>query len=250
MARRPSRQIGNERFTWDPRLRNGVGGYRSSDTGRLVSQTIVNSALTSRIIEAEVGIDKISLQLARSEISLAEWQTGMRDRMKTIYTYSGALAGGGWANMSNNDWLQVARASKFNYRFLQKFALEIQNGTYPITHIDGRPNGRFIQRSRQYGMAGRAVYFTMDRQRAVEAGKELILSVRNVTDSCAGCISQEGLGWMPIGDARIIPIGSRDCLRKCRCTYEYATIAEVVSRGEPINRGGVAQALSTAPIGA
>lgn len=228
MARRTIRQVGRENYVWDPSLRDGVGAYQSTVTNKIVSEEEVNEALTKRIMRMEREIDQLSRDLAQEYISLADWQRGIRDRMKVIYTYSGALAGGGWANMSNNDWLMVARASKFNYRKLQSFAIEIEQGVYPLTHLDGRINGRFLQRARQYGMAGRNVYYQLDRQRAIESGKSHLQSVRHANDSCQGCIDQEDLGIVPIDDPRIIPIGSRNCLRKCRCTYRYYTREQAV----------------------
>ncbi len=206
-------------FSWDSRLRPH-GGYRDS-RGRIVRQVVVLEALESVIETTRREMQTISRSLADGEITLAQWQLGMRDRIRTVHIASAALAKGGWAQMSAADWGFVGSQIKAQLRFLRKFALEIESGKASLHRLDGAINGNFLQRVDLYGNSGITTYHNVRRREARAAGynREARRLDPNVKQHCACCVSQARRGYQPIGI--LIPIGGCECTTKCRCRFVF-----------------------------
>lgn len=194
-------------------------------TGRIVSRATVDAALESQIAASRQAINGIARQLANAEISLADYQIAMRDQMKTIHTISGALAKGGWANMSQADWGAVGQISRKQYAKLEQFAVKIASGDIRLRRLDGEINGTFLRVSDLFGQGGINTKTQMETRIAEQNGAT---HERRVLDPkaqhCDCCIKQAGLGWQPIG--RLIPIGDCTCDTNCRCTKIYGRANE------------------------
>lgn len=215
--RRRSRLTPNIGF--DPRL-GATGRYVNLTTGRIVSAEFVANAHEVQIGVARQKVRAISEQLARQEITLADWQTQMAREIKTIHTQSAALAKGGWAQMTPSDWGAVGRITRDQYQFLENFAKDIFTGDQKLTNLAGQINGNFLRRSDLYAQAGAGTKSQMERREAGQRGLEF---ERRVLDEraqhCKCCPVQAGRGWQPLGT--LVPIGGCDCSNNCRCHFEY-----------------------------
>lgn len=208
-----------KKYLFDPRL-GSTGRYVDAATGRIVSQATVTDALEAQIDKSRQSINTICKSLANGNISLAKWQLSMRSELKTIHTISGALGKGGWAQMAPADWLAVARSSKEQYRYLQRFANEIADGKQKLFNLAGEVNGQFLRRADLYGQAGNNTYNAIrDRQAQVNGNTEERRILDPGADHCDCCVEQAALGWQPIGTLK--PIGACTCLSRCRCEKEY-----------------------------
>ena len=189
--------------------------YFSLDTGRFVSPSAVRDALESAIDQSALNMNAISQQLLSSEISLAQWQTGMMKNIKLAHTAAAASANGGWAQMTQSDWGFAGSLIKKQYENLERFAGQIESGKQAL-------NGQILSRADLYGQAPIGTY-EAQRQRfeILVNGVEEERRILEATDgaNCAGCLEQADLGWQPVGTLK--NIGSQECLTNCRCTVEF-----------------------------
>lgn len=210
-------------YRFDPRL-GSTGRYVNSATGKIVGRATVQAAMEARIDAGKANLDKISRSLANGEISLAEWQTRVRDELKLLHTMAGAASRGGWDRMSPADWGRIGNISKGQYRKLQNFAVEIAEGKEKLLNLAGQPNGRFLQRTRMYANAAYGTMEEMNRRGAADRGMVEERRVREAENSCDDCIRYTAMGWQPIGT--LPPIGVESvCLTNCRCGFEYRNAA-------------------------
>jgi len=150
-------------------------------------------------------------RLQAGSISVAEWQLGMRDTLKSIHTASGALPQGGWAHMSPADYGRIGVRLKEQYKFLGKFAKQIENGL-PL-------DGRFNNRIKLYAQSGRATYHALEREEQAKRGKKEERNILGGRDHCTECVGEANKGWVKIGTLKLI--GQRICKSNCRCHAEY-----------------------------
>lgn len=194
------------RFRW-----NDVAGRYIGPDGRFVSFAKVREYLDQVLDSNEAKITTLARNLREGRVSLAEWQVGMRDALKDIHVASGALARGGWAQMSPADYGRVGAELKFQYEKLRQFALQIEKGLL----LDGR----FLRRTKLYAQSGRVSYTAALRQEMLVRGFKEERSVLAKADHCAECVQEAAKGWVPIGD--LINIGERICRSNCRCHLEF-----------------------------
>lgn len=197
--------------------------YRDTRTGRYVPEARVRN-------EIDHYIDSVGRQQARQlatdlragNVSLAEWQQGMKEMIRNVHYANVAAASGGVRNMTNVERGRVGGYVANQLRYLRRFANQIASGEQPL-------NGVVDRRCDMYAQAGRGSYY--DERRAATAqrypGKRLIVkSNRAPGDSCDDCISLDGR-WFSIDDPNYKPIGKRVCLTACRCSEEIGFEGEV-----------------------
>lgn len=205
-------------YQFDSRL-GGTGRYVEKSSGRIVSQAKVSEAMEAQITASRKVIGQTSTQLARGEISLAQWQTTMRDSMKTIHTQSAALAKGGWAQMSQADWGATGQISANQYHYLQRFAGQIESGKQQLLNVAGEPSGQFLQRADLYAQAGNSTYHKMNDRNAGQNGlTEEMRELDPQAKHCDCCLEQAG-HWEPLGT--LTEIGGCTCSQRCRCRKVY-----------------------------
>lgn len=209
------------RWEWDPKL-GYTGRYRDRTTGRIVSRATITTELDKRLDVSRQMVRSLSKDLANGSISLSKWQSEMTNVLRATYTYSGALAKGGWNNMTNQDWLVVARASKDNYWYLQRMATQIQSGQLRLVTLDGSINPWFLRRADLYAQAGYNVFDLVSMDQARQNQAKYTRTVTNPrAENCTECLDEEHKGWVPIGESK--PIGARLCGRNCRCTRQFSS---------------------------
>jgi hypothetical protein len=200
-----------------------AGGYRWNQSagryiapnGRFVSNAEIRRQLDLSLRTSELRIAELTQELRAGSISLDAWHAEMRVAIKDIHVYSGALARGGFAQLTQKDLGRIGQLIRYEYDRLYGFALEISTGAVKL-------DGRLSDRATQYGEAGRHSYELIRRQVMIEAGMTREWNVLHPADHCEGvgsCIEQTARGKVPIGS--LIPVGDRRCLRRCHCTIEY-----------------------------
>jgi hypothetical protein len=190
-----------------------AGRYMDLSTGRFVPFLEVRDALESVMGAARDNMNGLTERLIGSQISLAEWQTGMMQQIKLAHTAAAAAANGGWAQLSPSDWGAAGRMVRDQYDFLRNFAEQIADGTQPL-------DGRALVRADMYGEAARGTFESMhQRYEQLYNGMEEEIRLLGEADHCDGCLDQAALGWQPIGT--LDDIGAEECLTKCHCTKKY-----------------------------
>lgn len=199
-----------DRYGWQPGA-GAAGRYRDRATGRFVSELTVRRDLDKYIDAKNAKLDSLTTQLRNREISLADWQTQMRNEIRTAHTNAAMVARGGRDQMTNADWGRTGRELRTQYEYLDKWAAKIATGEAPL---DGRANAR----ARLYGNASRDTYEQQRRTMAADNGNDEEMRVLHAKESCQGCISLAGY-WADIGT--LPRIGSQQCGTSCLCTMSY-----------------------------
>lgn len=200
-----------QRFSWYPG-QGATGRYRDNVTGRFVSQLRVRADMDSYIDNSKRGIDALANQLRNREISLAEWQTSMRQEIKAMHLNGSMAAHGGRAQMTQADWGRAGQQIRQQYQYLDSFAADIASGK---VKLDGRINVR----AGMYAESARGTNEQENRRMAATAGLTQERRILHAAESCVDCLDYASRGWQPIGT--LPRIGDSRCRSNCRCTFEY-----------------------------
>jgi len=190
---------------------NEVAGRYIGPDGRFVSFEQIRQYLDVTLDTSERKVLSLARSLQSGQITLQEWQLGMRDTLKDIHLASSALAKGGWAQMSQADYGRVGFRLKQQYAYLQKFAAQIEQG-YIL-------DGRFLNRIKLYAQSGRMTYHMVQRAEAAKRGMTEEKNILGPADHCSECIEETNKGWVPIGDLKLV--GDRICSSNCRCSVSF-----------------------------
>ncbi len=201
----------NERYRWLPTA-GKTGRYYDNQTKRLVSWLDVRADIDKYIASSNKAIDALANQLRNREISLAEWQTGMRDQIKAMHLNTAMAAHGGRQNITQADWGRAGQQIRAQYEYLDKFAKDIASGK---VKLDGRLNVR----AKLYGEAARGTHEQERRRASARAGLTEERRILHAKESCTDCITYAGYSWRPIGT--LPPIGQSACRTNCQCTFSY-----------------------------
>lgn len=190
--------------------------YIDLTTGRFVSRALVAQELEKVITASGNNIQAVSQSLIDGSISLPEWQLAMEREIKLIHTASGAVARGGWSQMSQTDWGFVGAQIKKQYQWLDNFAVDIARGKQKL-------DGRLLNRARLYAQSGRGTFEEMRRRMARNKGMTRERRLLAPAEHCRGCIEQAAMSWQSIGT--LDPIGAEECRTNCVCRFEYQQLS-------------------------
>jgi hypothetical protein len=186
--------------------------YYDNRTGRFVGRVEVRSELDN-IIDSSAGRMKSwTNSLRQSDMSISKWQTLMASEIKALHMSFAAAANGGWQAMDTEDWNRVSDYIDFHLQYLQNFAEEIYTGEQPS-------NGTMATRATLYAEAARITYEDERRLLEIRSGATEEKNLLGGSDHCNGCVEATLAGWVPING--LVPIGSRECTSRCRCTIIY-----------------------------
>lgn len=195
-------------FLWNAKLLR----YRAPN-GRFVAASTVRRVIDDALKKADRTVRSLSENLRDGKITLAEWQTGMRDAIRTRHVYGAAAGRGGWEQMTQSDWGKVGHTLKGQYEYLNKFARQIEDGTQPL-------DGRFIRRSEMYIETARKTYEETRKGAATDEGFDEARRILTPgEDHCPECPDLARLGWVPIDE--VVQIGDTVCMMYCKCEIEY-----------------------------
>ena len=193
---------------------NPATGRYINAKGRFVPRKVIRGELDLILDGLTARMDLISQGLRNGSIGIGEWQIEMMSLIKTTHLTSGAYYAGGWHNMTQADFGLVGSQVRKEYGFLQKFAIQIENGKQPL-------DGTLARRARQYGQAGRKSFYEFADKDLKAQGFTQKRSRLTPADHCEGCVREAGKSWVAIDDKNFVPIGLRDCRSNDRCFMEY-----------------------------
>lgn len=188
-----------------------TGRFRDA-AGRFVSFAEVERAMTAAVEAAALDAAASTAALRSGAISLAEWQTTMQAAVKATHLVNAGIAHGGLQRLDADALARVQATIREEFGFLDRLAREIASGKQAL-------DGRLAARSRMYLTAGRMTFATERGEAARALGFDQERNRLSAADHCAGCVAETARGWVPIGALR--RIGTRTCLRNCRCYVEY-----------------------------
>lgn len=209
-------------YTYDPKTARYRVAAGKPGAGRFVKADQVKSVINATFDRASRATRSIGEALQRGDISLAEFQTLMRQEVKNATLFASALANGGWDNLSPADFGRVGRwlaqgpaGGQGQYAYLRRLAEQIEAGL-PL-------DGNFLRRCEMYTHQANQ-FFERERSRIREImGFDEVRNRRHARDSCTGCVEQTAKGWQPLG-LYVYP-GNRTCLSSCKCSSQYRNSA-------------------------
>jgi hypothetical protein len=160
-----------------------------------------------------IDFDSISDELKAGTVTLAEWQSSMRDELYDGYLLSSLLAMGGLGVASLAGWAFMADVVKAQYNYLDGFANDIKSS--PLEWLTGRLNAR----ANMYSNSVYSSYENASRNEAALDGYNLERRVLGASDHCSSCLEYAALGWQPINT--LPAIGDSICRSNCKCEFEY-----------------------------
>lgn len=207
-------------YSFDPT----IGRYRDLTTGRLVKKSFVISKAELSIEYSKNTVREIAKALADGVIDPFEWRQIMRQQIKDEYIRQALLGAGGRDNMNPTRWGSVGGSIADQYKYLEKFYIDIVLGDLS--------EGQIAARSLMYINSAVEAY---NRQAGITAGLLGFDEVRWVLDAgtdnhCQTCLDRAALGWVPVmadggfpaGAGSAFPgDGSTICLTNDRCRLEY-----------------------------
>lgn len=193
-------------FVWEKR----AGQYRAPN-GRFVARSTIRLVLDQAIEQRGRRMRELSDALRTGAITGETWAVEMRTMIKDVHLYNAAAAKGGWAQLTKRDLGRVGRIVRVQYEYLNRFAAQIANGM--------ALDGRFIQRVIMYAEAARRTFYEVARGVMRDQGMTQERNVLHPAEHCAGCVAESERGWVDLGE--LAPVGTRDCLTRCKCTIEY-----------------------------
>lgn len=113
--------------------------------------------------------------------------------------------------MSPADYGRLGPRLKEQYKYLGKFAKEIEKGL-PL-------DGRFMQRMKLYSQSGRVSFDAIQRAEMIKRGMREERNILHKADHCRDCLEETAKGWVPIGTLTLI--GHRQCRSNDRCSKEF-----------------------------
>lgn len=195
-------------YRWSP----ATGRYVRPN-GHFVKKSDVRKAIDGALEKESARALLLSQRLRNGSLSLSAWRTEMREMLKNVHIYNAAIAKGGFAQMTAEDYGRVGQIVRGEYGFLEGFARDLASGRQAL-------DGRFTERAKQYAQAGRKTYHQTERAVMRRAGYRYEFNQLHPADHCAGCLGETARGRVPLGS--LVPIGDRDCRRKCRCSFGFA----------------------------
>lgn len=184
-----------------------------ASNGRFVPDSMVRAELDKALQASQKRMRTYSNKLRDGKMTVAEWQTGMMQEIKSTHLNSAALSKGGWGQMTQADYGRVGQQIRTQYDYLRNFANQIASG-------EQRLDGVFLRRADMYFEAGRGTYHEFERREMAIRGFDEEANILEPTARhCNGCLEQTARGWVPVGS--LIRIGARACLTRCRCRIQY-----------------------------
>jgi hypothetical protein len=199
------------KLTWD----ESAGKYRRSD-GRVVTAREVRLALDRDLLVLRNEAARLTERMRTGELAIDVWRAELRTLIKQTHLTSTAIAAGGRSQVSQAEWGLAGQIIREEYGHLDGWVVDILNGDAPL-------DGRMQSRAQLYAEAGRNSFHEAERRDQQQRGMDLEKSVLHPAEHCWQCLAEAEAGFRPIGE--MVPIGSRECGRRCRCTVVYARAA-------------------------
>lgn len=197
-----------------PRFRfNEKAGRFHASSGRFLPYSTVRGYLDRALDRHSENIRALTESLRDRTLTLGQWERAMRVELKSIHIYSGMMAKGGRAQLSQSDFGRIGRELRDQYGFLREFADAVANGSQPV-------DGRLTARARLYAQSGRVTFHLVERTDMIRRGWDSEENVLAAAEHCEGCLAETARGRVPIGT--LVPIGQRPCRTNDRCRIRYS----------------------------
>ena len=201
-------------YRWEPTA--GVSGRYRDERGRFVASSTVRREL-DRYLDNSDPAKALAEALRGRQVSLADWEVGMRRVVKNTHLNAIALERGGWANMTPADYGRAGQIIREQYGYLKGFAADIASGKQ-------RLDGTLGTRAKLYSQAARTSLYK-SKAANMSGGVTHQRSIRSARDSCRQCLDLDRKVFR-IDDTSFPLPGQRICRANCQCHLEYLRLGD------------------------
>lgn len=152
------------------------------------------------------------------DISIVEFETEMRDLLKSAHILASSVGRGGREMMTQSDWGKVGNSIKSQYEYLSRFARKLGSSDLTKAYSENR--------ARSYASSIYISFSTAEQEAKTEnvpgaQNPDQIFAtlVQNSAEGCIECSSDADAGPQPVED--VAPIGDRLCGDFCLCFLEF-----------------------------
>jgi len=218
-------------YLWDARTHN----YVRAATGRFVARIRVVELLESSVAGRERRLYEGVRRLADGTRSPQVFLSHAKVMLKRQYLQEGALAAGGWDQLTPADFGRVGGKLQAQYRRLAEMTAGVRDGEVS--------EAQALSRMQMYMGNARAEYFEVERERLPPVPQGQTRIERRVLGAskggpCPDCVAFADMGWQPEGELPIPTQGSV-CDGHCRCAMHRAEVdaeqatAAIGTKGRP-----------------
>lgn len=191
---------------------NAKAGRFVGPSGRFVPREDVRRALDHALERGDLDARALARGFQSGALDIVEFERSMKRLVKSVHIYSAAAARGGFKQMRASDYRLLEAILRNQFKYLDRFVGQLKSGQVVL-------DGRFLNRAELYSEAARGTYGAFDSAVHSDLGFNLERSNLHRADHCDECPREARKGWQPIGS--LVPIGSRVCGVRCRCSMEY-----------------------------
>lgn len=177
------------------------------------------------IAACQALLEELGQQFIDGEISLGDLEAELKDELKAEYIRQYLFGVGGEANMTAEDWQQVATDLEKQYRYADNFLAQLEEADALQLEDGGEALAALFWRFGLYAVAAGAIYEYANKLAAEREEKDeerWMLDEALARDRhCEGCLGYADLDWVPIGTLPEPGDGSTPCEVNCHCWKEY-----------------------------
>lgn len=215
---------GGNRYLWLTQR----GLYFNLRTRRAVDPELVRRAFDRALDRAALDARQWTMRLSppaasaapspAPRMSLAEWEVGMRQRVKQSQMAARMTATGGVRRTHIEAMTRMQESVVRQATYLRAFAQQIESGAQPV-------DGRALSRAALYPRSARPEHFRARGEVALSVGYDQARTVLTPGDNCKtskdrpGCVEEAERGWVAISE--VVMPGERTCVGNCRCVLQH-----------------------------
>lgn len=189
-------------FRYDP-----ARGVYLDARGAPVPAQAIRASLEALVQDSADRLGVLAERFSGGQLGVLDWRIAARAELRTAYGTAASLAQGGLAQMDASARGFLGSQLRTAYGHLDGFALDLLGA--------GLSPAEIAARLEMYAGGAHATYEAVRARGAPGRGETHERNVLGAADHCDGCLSETARGWVARGELR--PIGSRQCLSRCRC---------------------------------
>jgi hypothetical protein len=191
--------------TWDKKKAT----YRDSK-GKEIPYKAVRSSIESVSDHTKTRLRELTQSFIDKKIDLPSWATQSEQLIRKSLISSGQIASGGKSQLDASLNGRLGNLVKFHLNKFRSMGLSRERGEVSDLEL--------LARSEMYGEASISTFEAMRLQVMIDAGYTEGMRVLGASQHCSDCPPLAGK-WVKIEEVR--PIGTTQCLTRCRCQILY-----------------------------
>ncbi len=191
-------------------------------SGKFVSETAVAAEMHAHQTATYNVLENVTRQLYAGQLTIEQWQVATATELKNAHLAQAMYAVGGKGNMTQANYGRVGGTLADEYRYLNQFAIDIQNGK--------QSEAQALARIRQYGNSTQQSYW---KEYKLATKEQLWWTLGTNERHCGACPAlAAGSPYDPKDLNQVPGDGNTPCRGNCDCTLSREQVPQAVA--EPV----------------